>query len=136
MKIEVLRNQYTANSTIGSLYVNGRWQCYTLEDTKRDGPKIPGQTCIPAGLYKLIISFSNRFKRDLPLLVAVPNFEGVRIHPGNTDANTEGCILVGKAKTVDRIYNSVDAFNNLWPQIQTAWFNKEEILISVKDYSQ
>lgn len=136
MKIEVLRNQYTPKSTIGSLYVNGRWQCYTLEDTKRTGPKVPGQTCIPAGLYKLIISFSNRFKRDLPLLVGVPNFEGVRIHTGNTDVNTEGCILVGKAKAVDRIYNSVDAFNDLWPQIQAAWFNKEEISITIKDYAQ
>lgn len=136
MKIEVLRNQYTSVSTIGSLYVNGRWQCYTLEDAKRTGPKVPGQTCIPAGLYKLIVSFSNRFKRDLPLLVAVPEFEGVRIHPGNTDKDTEGCILVGRAKAVDRIYNSADAFNNLWPQILDAWTRKEEITIELKDYRQ
>lgn len=136
MKIEILRNQYTSKSTIGSMYVNGRWQCYTLEDAVRSGPKVPGQTAIPAGLYKLIVSFSNRFKRDLPLLVAVPNYEGVRIHTGNTDKNTEGCILVGKAKSANRVYNSVGAFNDLWPQILSAWSAKEPITIELKDYAE
>ena len=136
MKIEVIRHTFTERSTIGSLYLNGKFECYTLEDVVRVGPKVPGATAIPEGIYPVQITFSNRFKRDLPLLLNVPNFEGIRIHSGNRDTDTEGCILVGKAKAADRISNSVDAFNNLWPQIQTAWFHKEDITIEIKDFSQ
>lgn len=132
MKIEVIRNQLTSSSTIGSLYVNGMWECYTLEDVVRKGPKIHGQTAIPEGTYGVKITFSNRFKRDLPLLADVPGFEGIRIHPGNGPENTEGCLLVGRAKSIDRIYNSRDAFDVLYSKILAAWVNHEPIEITVK----
>ena len=77
------------------MYLDGRFGVLHLEDVVRQGEKVPGQTAIPEGIYTVQITFSNRFKRDLPLLLNVPNFEGIRIHPGNTDADTEGCILVG-----------------------------------------
>ena len=131
MNIKVLRNQPGATCTIGSMYVNGMWECYTLEDVVRSGPKVYGETAIPEGTYEVKITFSNRFKRDLPLLMNVPGFEGIRIHPGNTDKDTHGCILVGKAKSTDRIYNSVDAFNVLYSKILAAWVRKEPIQITV-----
>lgn len=131
MKIEVIRNQLTSVSTIGSMYVNGMWECYTLEDVVRKGPKVPGKTAIPEGTYGVRVTFSNRFKRDLPLLDNVPGFEGVRIHSGNSDVDTEGCLLVGRAKSIDRIYNSRDAFDTLYSKILAAWTNHEPIEITV-----
>ena len=86
--------------TIGALRVDGRFECFTLEDAVR-APcvKIAGETAIPAGRYQLVITPSARFKEDLPLLVDVPGFEGIRLHAGNTHDDTEGCLLVGQMLT-------------------------------------
>jgi hypothetical protein len=82
--------------TIGFLNVDDRFFCYTLEDKVRPpGEKVPGQTAIPYGRYRVELTPSTRFKRVMPLLLSVPNFTGVRIHAGNTTEDTEGCILVG-----------------------------------------
>ena len=75
---------------------------------------------IPKGKYKVIITPSNRFKRDLPLLQNVPGFEGIRIHSGNTNHDTEGCILVGQTRAADFIGNSRKAFDKLFPKLQKA----------------
>jgi hypothetical protein len=125
MKIEVKRLHRTENSTIGELLIDGVWECYTLEDKERD-VKIKSETAIPRGTYKVIINQSNRFKRLLPLLLNVPNFEGVRIHSGNTNHNTEGCILVGRTRSKDFIGQSRKAFDSLFAKMQKA---KEIILI-------
>ena len=93
------------NYTIGELYIEGEYFCDTLEDTVRD-EKIAGQTAIPYGKYEIIVNRSPRFKRDLPLLLEVPNFEGIRIHRGNTAKDTSGCILVGENKVVGKVINS------------------------------
>jgi hypothetical protein len=82
--------------------------------------KIKGKTAIPAGQYEVVINFSQRFQKPLPLLLNVPNFEGVRIHPGNIPANTEGCILVGDTKSVDCIGQSRIAFARLFEKMKTA----------------
>jgi len=74
MKLEVKRKIFTDKSTIGELYIDGVFECYTLEDTVRQGPKVFGKTAIPTGTYKVIVNMSNRFKRLLPLLVNVPEF--------------------------------------------------------------
>ncbi len=119
MKIEVKRLYRTENSTIGELYIDGIFECFTLEDKERE-VKIKSETAIPKGKYKVIINKSNRFKKLLPLLLNVPNFEGVRIHPGNTNHDTEGCILTGTTKGKDFIGNSRIAFNRLFKKMQLA----------------
>lgn len=119
MKIEVKRLYKTDNSTIGELKVDGKFECYTLEDKERE-VKIKCETAIPKGTYKVIINQSNRFKKLLPLLLSVPNFEGVRIHPGNTNHDTEGCILVGRTKSKDFIGQSRKAFESLFAKMKEA----------------
>lgn len=119
MKIEVKRLHRTDNSTIGELTIDGKFECYTLEDIERN-VKIKGETAIPKGTYKVIINQSNRFKRMLPLLIGVPNFDGVRIHAGNSNHDTEGCILVGQNRSVDYITKSRKAFDSLFKKMQGA----------------
>lgn len=120
MKLEIKRLHKTDNSTIGELTIDGKFECYTLEDKEREFVKIKGETAIPKGTYKVIINQSNRFKRLLPLLIDVPNFEGVRIHAGNSNHDTEGCILVGQNRSVDYITKSRKAFESLFKKMQGA----------------
>ena len=132
MKIEVIRHTFTGRSTIGSLYIDKKFECYTLEDVVRTGPKVHGQTAIPEGTYEVQITFSPRFKRDLPLLLNVPNFEGVRLHSGNRAEETEGCILVGRAVLPHEVRGSRAAFDGLYGKLLAAWFRKEPMDITVR----
>jgi hypothetical protein len=140
MKIEVIRDTFTDKSTIGKLSLGGRFFCYTLEDFDRDfnkdgdlldlgETKVHSKTAIPRGTYSVQLTMSNRFKKVLPLLVAVPGFEGIRIHPGNTDADTEGCILVGESKAKDFIGGSRITFEKLMDIMTKA---KDLITITIK----
>ena len=119
MQITVKRLHKTDTSTIGELLVDGLFECYTLEDIERP-VKIKSETAIPKGTYKVIINQSNRFKRLMPLLLNVPNFEGVRIHAGNTNHDTEGCILVGRTRSKDFIGQSRKAYDKLFKKMQAA----------------
>ena len=106
MTIEIKRTEYFADTTIGKLYADGEEICYTLEDAVRaHGVKIKWRTAIPAGVYGVKLTYSNRFKRKMPILFTrgvndwtIQNggisFLGVRLHGGNTHKNTEGCPLV------------------------------------------
>lgn len=105
MKLFLQRIAQKPEYTIGKLYIDNQYFCDTLEDTVREH-KIAGKTAIPAGTYEVIVNRSPRFKRDLPLLLDVPNFEGIRIHRGNTDKDTSGCILVGENKVKGKVINS------------------------------
>ena len=119
MELQIKRTDFSEESTIGELSVNGVFECYTLEDKVRP-VKIAGRTAIPSGRYEVIINFSQRFQKQLPLLLNVPNYEGVRIHSGNTAANTEGCILVGETKTDNFVGESRWAFNRLFEKLKVA----------------
>lgn len=119
MKLLLKRLHRTESSTIGELYVDGVFECYTLEDIERE-VKIKSETAISKGTYKIIVTMSNRFKRLLPLLMNVPDFQGVRIHAGNTNHDTEGCILVGQTRSNDFIGKSRKAFDNLFKKMQKA----------------
>lgn len=119
MDLNVKRLEFSEESTVGELSINGKFECYTLEDKVRP-VKIAGKTAIPAGRYEVIINFSQRFQRQLPLLLKVPDFEGVRIHPGNTAANTEGCILVGETKDKNLVGHSRLAFDRLFEKLKAA----------------
>lgn len=107
MKLTLKRNFKGADYTIGKLYIDGHYFCDTLEDTVRPAnKKIAGKTAIPAGNYKVIKSYSPRFKKILPEILNVPNFTGVRIHAGNTAKDTDGCVLLGLNKTKGAVLDS------------------------------
>ena len=135
MELTCRRFEYGSNYTISRLYVDGVYECYVLEDLVRaPGVKVDGETAIPAGKYKVIIDFSPHFKKDMLHILDVPMFAGIRIHSGNTDKDTEGCLLVGKDwGGKDCIYQSVVAFNLLFPKIQHALTTGEEVNIEVVD---
>lgn len=105
MKLTLKRIFKGEKYTIGKLHIDGEYFCDTLEDAIRD-EKVYGETAIPIGTYKVTITLSPRFRRWLPLLHDVPNFEGVRIHRGNTPEDTHGCILVGQNKIKGQVVNS------------------------------
>ena len=115
-------------ATLGDLAINGVFECHTLEDVVREvagNPvsawKIAGATAIPAGTYQVVIDFSPHFGRIMPHLLSVPGFDGIRIHSGNTDADTEGCILLGQYETSpDFIGSSRAAFDAFFPKLQDA----------------
>jgi hypothetical protein len=121
MKLTLQRVQLDPDVTIGKLLVDGVFECWTCEDTVRlTGPKVFGKTAIPFGVYGVSITRSPHFGTDLPLVNSVPDFVGVRIHPGNTAADTEGCILVGQDRLTKSIGRSRAAFAVLFEKIQKA----------------
>ena len=131
MQLALKRTTFTSESTIGKLSVDGRYECYVLEDVVRKGAKVWGKSAIPAGTYPVVITYSNRFRRLMPLLADVPGFEGVRIHSGNTAADTEGCLLVGKTQSKDFVGQSRDAYAVLFAQIKDAIDRHEPVTITI-----
>ena len=119
MLIEVKRLEFKDTHTVGKMYVDGVYECYTLEDAVRNGTKVIGKTAIPIGTYKLIIDASTRFKQDMPHILDVPDFTGVRIHAGNTSADTDGCILLGSTWAgKDFIGNSKIAYKKFFDKLK------------------
>lgn len=112
------------------LYVNGVFKYYTCEDAERK-VKIAGQTAIPTGRYRIIANISPRFKRRMPLLVDVPGFEGVRIHPGNMAGDTDGCILAGFGRSTNMITKSRDAVAELDATIFKALDAGQDVHINI-----
>lgn len=135
MELTLQRKYRKPTYTIGILLVNGKRFCDTLEDRVRDlvtEGKVKGSTAIPAGRYKVILNYSPRFQKALPLLLDVPMFEGIRIHAGNTDKDTEGCILVGKNTQVGMLTESRTTLANLMQRLTSANNNGEDIWITIE----
>lgn len=142
MNIILNRIAKKAKYTIGKLYINDQYFCDTLEDTDRGltqsmteqqigSKKVYGETAIPTGTYRIIISYSNKFKKQMPLLLNVPGFAGIRIHSGNTEKDSLGCILVGKNKAVGKVLESRDTYSKLFSILHEA-NKKETIKITIK----
>lgn len=122
MKLTDERRWPRADYTIGVLFINGDRFCEILEDPIRD-KKIKGVTAIPAGTYKIDMEtvsprFKNRawavpYKGKLPRLLDVPGYEGVLIHPGNTAADTDGCLLPGNNREKGKVLDSQTRFHQL-----------------------
>ena len=135
MNIELNRITRKLSYTIGRLFVDGKYFCDTLEDRCRDldkEKKVMNETAIPEGTYEVIVNVSARFKRKLPLLLDVPHFSGIRIHRGNTDKDTSGCILVGENKQPGRVINSTLYELRLTELVEKAMLTGEKITIRVR----
>lgn len=136
------RRFFKDNYTIGKLSVDDENFCDTLEDPVRDlnkdgdllddgEQKVYGETAIPYGRYRVVVDYSWKFKRELPRLLSVPHFEGIRIHSGNKAGDTSGCILVGENKVKGGLINS-----RVYERELTSWLKMwqghgEEIWITI-----
>lgn len=131
MELKIQRVEKDNKATIGGLFIDGEFFCSTLEDVDRGLTsvdtlakikeiKVQNQTAIPSGRYEVIIDMSTRFKKLMPHIINVPGFEGIRIHPGNSDVDTDGCIILGVWNKVDAdwLSNSKDAFDEFFPKLQ------------------
>ena len=141
MKLTLKRIALRSTYTIGRLYVDGNYFCDTLEDTVRDlnkngkfdngEKKVYAKTAIPYGTYEIKWTYSPRFKKYTPQLMNVPSFAGIRIHAGNTSADTEGCLLLGENKKVGMVLNSRATINKFYPIIKEAC-SKGKVTIEIK----
>lgn len=141
MKLTLKRIALRSTYTIGKLYVDDEYFCDTLEDTVRDTnksgkfdngeQKIKGKTAIPYGTYEIKWTYSPRFKKYTPQLMNVPSFEGIRVHAGNTSADTEGCLILGENKQVGKVLNSRATINKFYPIIKEACSNGK-VTIEIK----
>lgn len=133
MKLTLIRDTFTDESTTGQLLVDGVFECFVLEDRVRPrGVKVYGKTAIPYGTYEIVVTMSARFKRLLPLLLNVPKFEGIRIHPGNKAVDTEGCLLPGTRRAQNVVYESRKAFDRLFACIRAAKAKGETVTIEIR----
>lgn len=135
MNLKVVRKEFTDLTTIGELSINGVFECFTLEDKVRDlkadgSGKIYGKTAIGKGKYEVALTYSDRFKQMMPLLLKVPFFDGIRIHPGNKNEDTHGCLLVGTTKSKDFISNSKIAYQKLFDKLKSV-SKTEKIFIEI-----
>lgn len=141
MILELLlqRDDFFPSRTFGKLFVGGRYFCEVLEDADRflevGGEKIHGQTAIPRGRYRVILSPSVRWKgKVMPELLGVDGFSGVRFHGGNDEGDTEGCPLLGhvrntagplyvrdcagpNARLIDLIESAIERGDEVWVDV-------------------
>nr|DAX30840.1 MAG TPA: Protein of unknown function (DUF2778) [Caudoviricetes sp.] len=143
MEIKVNRIARKDGYTVGRMSLNNKYFCDTLEDTDRGladtmqvneilAKKVKAQTAIPTGKYDVILTFSPKFKRVLPLLLNVKCYEGVRIHAGNSAEDTEGCLLVGENKAKGQVLNSRATFERLMAILLECEKRKEKVTITIE----
>lgn len=142
MKLTLRRYPHGASATIGELSINGEPFCHVLEDLPHE-KKIAGETRIPAGTYYVLMTVSPAVaagklwsplkSTELPLLVEVPGYDGVRIHAGNTSADTRGCLLVGEWDGGEHITSSRKTLEELCDFLVAAKAIKEPVTIEILD---
>lgn len=148
MELKLKRIARREDYTIGRLFIDDKYFCDTLEDPVRnlvdnnhDGDfddvgegKIKNHTAIPAGEYKIIWSYSPRFKKYTPLLLAVPGFTGIRIHSGNTSEDTSGCILFGLNKQKGKVLDSREWTEKIYKLIIDSLSRNELVTIEISNH--
>jgi hypothetical protein len=148
MEITLIRLNKDTDSTIGVMYIDGKFQCYTLEDEERD-VKIKGETCIPKGTYEVkfrevVSGLTKKYRERYDwfhyhlMLQDVPNFNYVYMHVGNTDEHTDGCLLVGEQQQLNtykegKLMSSVPAFERLYKKVGNELESGGKVYITVKD---
>lgn len=147
MKLIVERKEHFPEETRGELYIDGKFECYTLEDEHHD-TKVKGDTRIPAGTYPIVLRKEGghhaKYAKEYPdmhkgmLHVSnVPNFQWILIHKGNTEENTEGCLLVGRKKgklgSKNAVLDSGLAYETLYPKVLAAIEKGENVTIQYID---
>lgn len=135
-------NTEGTRTTIGELFADGKFICYTAEDEVRpDNIKVQDKTAIPTGEYNVIVNMSNRFKREMALIYNTPDykvkkgdveFAGVRIHGGNDATNSSGCVLVAHNVSDDntRIFGTAEA--DITKMIKSAIAAKQKVTLDVQ----
>ena len=142
MELKLIRKYRCSNYCIDKLYINNEYFSDALEDPDRSLTdsmsleeikkiKIKGNTCIPYGTYNITITYSPRFKKNLPLLNNVKGFDGIRIHSGNKPQDTEGCLLPGFNKVKGQVIDSRVTTDKLISQIQQALNKGEKVTITI-----
>ncbi len=142
MELYLKRDTFTEISTTGKLLIDGQFECFILEDRDRGltdtmplaeivATKIYGKTAIPYGRYEVDWTMSARFKVFMPILLNVKGYSGIRIHKGNTEIDSLGCLLCGRKRANNIITESTAATNLLYTKIQTAKSRKEKIFITI-----
>ena len=140
MNLKLIRKEYPTY-TRGVLFIDNEKFCETLEDVNRDinrngkfdngEAKVYGDTCIPYGKYKIILSYSPKFKRELPEILEVPNFQGIRMHRGNKISDTYGCVLCGEKVNNGYLSNSTPYEIKLVELFKQAKSRNEESFIEI-----
>ena len=134
MILELKRDGYITPN-LGKLFIDGKYFCNTLEDPDRHleegGIKVPKETAIPRGVFKVQLSFSNRFKRVMPEVLDVPGFRGVRMHGGNSEASTSGCPLLGAVRTQTGVAQCGGVNERLINLIEAAEIRGEDVWLEV-----
>lgn len=130
MDFILTRLENTPDMTIGEITIAGKHICWTCEDAERQ-EKIPKSTAIPRGRYRIVQTLSPRFGVRMPLLLDVPGFTGVRIHPGNTPDDTSGCILPGLHRTPTGVGASRLAYAELLKWFEAIEWQNEEVWITI-----
>jgi len=144
MELILARTFFTNKTTIGPLYLAEvgpeKPICFVLEDKCRQAfgepftqlLKIPKQTAIPYGRYEIIVNKSGRFQKLMPRLLKVPFYDGILIHIGNRDVDTEGCLCVGNTYQKDMVLDSKNCFNKiLFPLLKKTYDSGEKIWIEI-----
>lgn len=136
MKLLLDRKEYGDDSTVADLYLDGVWECATMEpEIPVNGKALSGPVCIPPGTYDVLITWSPKFKRRLPLIINVPGRDGVRFHPGNKPDDTAGCVMTGEkvihVAGVPFLTHSSDAFERFFARLDAAELRGEKNILEV-----
>lgn len=143
MELTLDRKWCKDSYSIGNLYIDGQKFCNTCEDRDRGltdmmtveeikKTKVYGETAIPKGTYTVTLTYSNKYKKIMPLINNVKGFDGIRIHSGNTAKDSLGCILVGENKEVGKVLNSRATYDKLFAKLKAASNKGEKITITIK----